>query len=504
MTVPISEVVNVSVSVAPEAQFVNGFNTVMLLSINTAIPIGERIQTFENLDEVIAFFGSACEEAYAATVYYEQSPQPGTLLIGRRFNVAVPGELLGGEDPDLTLTDYTAIINGSLKLNIDGTVETLTGINLSAAGNLNAVAAAVQTAIDGVKTGVTVIWNGVQFMIRSGTTGTASLVGYSVAAGTGTDLGTMMGLTQATGAIPTAGAALETVAQSLTNLYNINQAWFYFTSTKEIANEVTVPNPDILAAAAWAEANELYYGQSLLDGTAFVSSPGGSTAATLAELDYSYTGVQYEAVVQANTDPYAIMALLARIVTVDFEQPNSTIDLKFKQEPGITPVALTQTEVQQLQANNVNYYTQFGENAMIAQGVSVGGRWIDEVVGLAWLSWAVQTAIFAYLYSLTTKLPQTDKGVAMITQVIAGVLDTAVDNGLLAPGQWNAGPVTGTDGTTVVNTGDFLKTGYIIYAAPVASQSQVQRATRIYNLFTVILKGAGAIQQVSVAMTFES
>jgi hypothetical protein len=505
MTIPISEVVNVSVSVAPSAQFQNGFATMLLMGISAVLPIGGRIRSYANLEEVSADFGTTAEEYYAADVYFSQSPQPGSLLIGRRFNVAVPGELLGGLDPDIVLGDYTAITAGSLKLTVDGTVETVTGINLSAAASLNAVAADVQTALAAVKTGMTCIWNGSQFIIHSGTTGGSSSVSLSTAPASGTDLGPMMGLTAAEGAIATVGAAAETVSQTLAAMWNMNQAWFYYTFTKEIQNEGTVPNPDILAAAAWAEANELFYGQTISDGTAFVSNPSGSTAATLKSLNYSYTATQYEAVSVATTDPYAVCALIARLTTVNYDAPNSTINLKFKQEPGISPVNLTESNRLLLEANNVNYYTEFGDdNAMIAEGVCAGGRWIDEVVGLAWLQFAIQSAIFAYLYSLTTKLPQTDKGVACITQVISGVLDTAVSNGLLAPGQWNAEAIAGTDNTTVVNTGDFVKKGYIIYAASVNTQSEIKREARIYDLFTIILKGAGAIQQVNVAMTFES
>lgn len=504
MSLPTSDIVNVSVSVAAEAQFANGFATMLLLGISPVLPTGDRLQPFSNLAEVAAVFGTNVEEYYAAEVYFGQTPQPASLLIMRRFNAAVPGELLGGEDPDILVGDYSSISNGSLKLSVDGTVETLTGINLTAVVNLNGVASAVQTALAAVKTGSTVIWNGLQFIVRSGTTGTSSTVTYSIASGTGTDLGTMMGLTFAQGAIETAGAAAESVVTSLAAAWDLSQSWFYFTFTKEIWDEGTVPNPDIEAAAAWAEANELFFGISYVDGTAFVSSPSGSTAATMKSLGYSYTAGQYETVAVPNTDPYAICSMIGRLVTVNYDLPNSTINLKFKQEPGISANQLTELQRQQLEANNVNYYTLFGLNAMIAQGVCAGGRWIDEVVGLAWLRWAVQSAIFAYLYSLNTKLPQTDKGVACITQVIAGVLDRAVSNGLLAPGQWNAGPVTGTDGSTVVNTGDFMKKGYIIYAAPVATQSEIKRTERIYDLFTVILKGAGAIQQVNVAMTFES
>ena len=70
------------------------------------------------------------------------------MRIFRRFNVAAPGELLGGEDPDTNVGDYSAISNGSLKLSVDGTVETLTGINLTAVVNLNGVASAVQHSLD--------------------------------------------------------------------------------------------------------------------------------------------------------------------------------------------------------------------------------------------------------------------------------------------------------------------------------------------------------------------
>lgn len=505
MSLPTQDVVNVSVSVAPAAQFQNGFATMLLIGISPILPVGARMASFSNLAQVAAVFGTNTEEYYAALVYFSQLPQPGNLLIARRFNVAVPGELLGGNNPDTHLGDYTAITNGSLKVTVDGTVETVTGINLSAAANLNAVAADVQTALAAVKTGMTCIWNGSQFIIHSGTTGISSSVSLSTASGAGIDLGPLMGLTAAAGAISTVGVAAETVATTLAALWNLNQGWFSFTFTKEIQNEGTVPNPDILAAAAWAQANEQFFGITMTDGTAFVASPAGSTAATLDSLNYSFGAMQYENVQVANTDPYAICALLGRAVTVNYDLPNSTIDLKFKQEPGISPVAnLSETQRQELEGNNVNYYTQFGLNAMIAQGTCFNGRWIDEVWGLAWLQWKLQTAIFAYLFSLTTKLPQTDRGVARITQVIAGVLDAAVANGLLAPGTWNSGPVTGTDGSTIVDTGDFIKKGYIIYAAPVGTQSQIKRQQRIYDLFTIIAKGAGAIQQVNVALTFES
>jgi hypothetical protein len=483
-----------SVSVAAAAQSTNGFAAMLLLGISSALPIGQRVRTYSTLAAVAADFGTNCEEYNAASVYFQQSPQPGTLLIGRRFNVAVPGELLGSSAPDSTLADYAGIAAGSLTLTVDGTAVNLTGIVLTGVANLSAVAAAVQTKLVAVKAGSTCIWTGTQFIIRSGTTGVASSVGFSTASGVGTDLGTMMGLTAAVGAISTQGAAVEAIADTLNAIQALNATgWFYLAFTKEILPA------DILNAAAWAQANNVMFGYTVQDGTAFNTVPAQSTSAMLASLGYSNTVSQYD-----NNDPYAVVSIFARSATVDFDQPNSTITLKFKQEPGVSPVTLTETQRLALEANNVNYYTYFGQNKMIAEGVVANGRFIDEVVGLAWLQWAVQSDVFAFEYAVTTKIAQTDRGVSKIRQVITKRLDSAVDNGLLAPGTWNTTDVTGADGTTVVSTGDFVKNGYIVYAAPVSSQSQVKRSARIYDLFTVVAKGAGAIQGVGIALTFES
>jgi hypothetical protein len=493
MSIPTSNVVQLSVSVAAQAKSVNGFAAMLLLGISSVLPIGNRLQPFNSLDEVIATFGSEAPETLAATPYFEQSPQPATLFIGRRFNAAVPGELLGSQAPDTTLADYTAIATGALTLMVDGTAVNLTGINLTGLANLSAVAAAVQTKLVAVKAGSTCIWTGTQFIIRSGTTGTTSSVGFCTAPGVGVDLSPLMGLVAGSGAISTPGQAVETIQQTLANMQGLSAAWFYFTFTSEVLFA------DIMNAAAWAQANQVMGGQTITSGVAFLADITQNPGAACDELDYSNFVFQYDPV-----DPYAICSFFGRCVTVNYDQPDSTICLKFKQEPGMTPLNLSPNQQAQLEANNINYNAFFGDNnAMIAEGVVANGRFVDEVVGLAWLQWAVQNDIFAYQYA-ARKIPQTDKGVARIRQVITKRMDSAVANGLLAPGTWEGEEIDGTDGTAIVKQGDFLKNGYIVYAAPVSTQTQTKRASRIYDLFTVVAKGAGAIQDVGIAMTFEA
>ncbi len=68
-------------------------------------------------------------------------------------------------------------------------------------------------------------------------------------------------------------------------------------------------------------------------------------------------------------------------------------------------------------------------------------------------------------------------------------------NGLLAPGVWNSG------GFGILKQGDFLPKGFYVYNAPVASQTQNDRAARMAMPIQIAAKLAGAIHSVDVAVT---
>jgi hypothetical protein len=70
------------------------------------------------------------------------------------------------------------------------------------------------------------------------------------------------------------------------------------------------------------------------------------------------------------------------------------------------------------------------------------------------------------------------------------VCNEAVNNGLIAPGQWNA------SGFGQLETGDYLQTGYYIFTPPVASQPQAIREQRIAPPLQIALKLAGAIHEI--------
>ena len=118
--------------------------------------------------------------------------------------------------------------------------------------------------------------------------------------------------------------------------------------------------------------------------------------------------------------------------------------------------------------------------------------YFDEIHGLDWFQNAVQNECYNLLYTSSTKIPQTDAGSNQIVNTINAVCEEAVNNGLVAPGVWNA------DGFGQLQRGDFLKSGYYIYAQPMAQQAQSEREQRKAPPIQVAIKLAGAIQEMDI------
>ncbi|EPG9146770.1 DUF3383 family protein [Klebsiella variicola] len=214
-------------------------------------------------------------------------------------------------------------------------------------------------------------------------------------------------------------------------------------------------------------------------------------ASKLKAAKYSRTFIQY-----STSSRYAALSAFARAFTVDFTGSNTTITLKFKQEPGITYETLGTSQANNLEAKNCNVYVYYeNDTAILEQGIMSNGDFFDERHGLDWLQNAVQTADFNTLYTSTTKIPQTDAGITTRIANIELVLDKAVQNGLFAPGKWTGGPMG------QLNTGDMLTKGYYTWAENVDDQLQVDREARKGVPIQVAGKLAGAVHYGSVAIT---
>ena len=131
---------------------------------------------------------------------------------------------------------------------------------------------------------------------------------------------------------------------------------------------------------------------------------------------------------------------------------------------------------------------------MLWDGQMSNGYWFDEVQGVDWLQNRIKTNVFNLLYTTTTKVPQTDAGSNLIANQIAQACESGVNNGLMAPGQWNA------SGFGMLESGDFLTKGYYIYYPSVNIQPENLREERISVPFQVAAKLAGAVHVAQILL----
>ncbi|EFN4711666.1 DUF3383 domain-containing protein [Escherichia coli] len=247
---------------------------------------------------------------------------------------------------------------------------------------------------------------------------------------------------------------------------------------------------DVIGVAKLIEASSLsrIFGVTSADAEIISTTSTTDVASKLKAGKYSRTFIQY-----STSSPYAAVSAFGRAFTVNFNGSNTTITLKFKQEPSVTYETLTVGQAAAVDAKNANVFVYYAnDTAILQQGVMANGDFFDERHGLDWLQNYVQTNLYNLLYTSTTKIPQTDAGVTRLLSNVEQSMDQSVTNGLVAAGVWNGGPIG------QLNSGDTLTKGYYVYAQPLSEQAQADREARKAPLIQVACKLAGAVHYADV------
>ncbi|EPS5421702.1 TPA: DUF3383 domain-containing protein [Klebsiella michiganensis] len=252
-----------------------------------------------------------------------------------------------------------------------------------------------------------------------------------------------------------------------------------------IADSADLVEADVISVAAAIEASSLsrILAVTTDDVNVLVAGNTDNIGYKLKAAGYGRTFWQY-----SSSSKFAAISAFGRAFTVNFTGNNTTITLKFKTEPGVTYETLTTAQAAAIDAINGNVYVYYAnDTAIIQQGVMANGDFFDERHGLDWLQNYVQTNLYNLLYTSPTKIPQTDAGVTRLMTNVEASLDQAVNNGLIAPGVWNGGPIG------QIESGDTLTKGYYVYADAVANQAQSDREARKSPVIQAAIKLAGAI-----------
>jgi len=499
---PVSKLIAVAVSLATPAAQAPNFNSGLVVGDSNVINVKDRLRQYSSLTAVGSDFGTNAPEYLAAKDWFSQNPQPTTLYVGRWAKTSTSGLILGAALTALqqAIANWTAINNGGFHITVDGGANTnVTGLNFAAAGNLNAVAAIIQTgiqALGGSFAAVTCKWNAStgQFQITSGTSGASSSVSALTAPIAGTDISGagFLGMTAALAAEVVNGIVAETALTAVTILDSLTTQWYGLGFAAGVSN-ADIVDADYMAIAGYIEAasNPHIFAVTTSDATALDLGDTTSIGAQLKAADFNRTGATW-----SSQDPYAGISELARLLTVNYAGSNTAITLAWKQLPGVTAEILTLQQSDALDANNYSYFAQFtNSTSVIVNGTVASGHFYDEIVGVDALAATIQTNAYNQLLTTQTKIPQTDSGMNTIATGIEGSCQQFVTNGVLAPGPWTSA------GFGQLTTGEFLAQGYYVYAPPIANQSQAQRAARISVPFQVAGKLAGAVHDVSISLT---
>ena len=487
-SIPVSRVVAVSVSLTPAGALAQSLSNLLLLGTSSVIDTVERTRNYTDLSGVATDFGTTAAEYLAARRWFGQSPQPTQLTIGRWVNAAASGGLrcapLSTSQQVLSL--WTVVTAGGFSYTKDGgAAVNLTGLNFSAVTNLNGVAAIIQAAM----TGCTCVWNAKysRFEFASNSTGATSAISFLSTPAGGTDISTMLaGTSTSSGAYVYLGATAETALECVTLMdLNLGQQWYACVIPAAV-------DSDHIAVAGFLEATSTkhIYALTTQEAGVLVAATTTDIASELKALGYHRTFVQF-----SSTDAYAVMSAMGRILTTDFGAANTVMTLKFKQEPGVASETLNVNQVSAAEEKNANIFLLYNnDTSIIEQGVMSDGTFLDIVTGTDWLAVSIQQDIYNLLYTSTTKIPQTDQGMQLLTTTVEARCSQGVVNGLIAPGQWNS------NGFGILKQGDYMAKGYYVYAAPVATQNQANRAARMAVPIQVAVKLAGAIHTASVAI----
>lgn len=187
-------------------------------------------------------------------------------------------------------------------------------------------------------------------------------------------------------------------------------------------------------------------------------------------------------------------AYASRGMSTNFSGSATTATMHLKQLATIeADTAMTQAYLNTCADLGVDTYPSIAGRASVF--CSGGDDFFDNVYNLDWLVFALQVAGFNALAQTGTKLPQTEPGVAVLKGAYVNVLNQAVSNGFIAPGEWNSPELFGDPASLVRN---IRQLGYYIYSLPVNQQTQADREDRKAPLIQIAVKYAGAIHSSSV------
>lgn len=254
----------------------------------------------------------------------------------------------------------------------------------------------------------------------------------------------------------------------------------------------TLTDENALAMAAALDALDrfcLFYGV-----TGTVTSVTGSSA-LLASMKATGTRRALGTYLSAANEAAAVMGLamgLARAHAAD------SFALCYKTAASLTPVSMTQAEVNSVKALNGNVHVTRGlSRNMLENGAVASGLRYDEVLYLDQIASELQDTCLRVITDRADRLPQSDTATAIFFNAISAVLSPYASRAILSTAIWH-GPASGP-----ILTGDTIENGFALWADSYDTQSPADRSAHKAVPIHILLCLTGSVESVILTVNVQ-
>lgn len=492
-------VINASLLEEGAAVAADNMNVCAIITGNQGVlSTGERFRVYKSASAGIADFGASSVEAAFINAFFGTSPNPvsagGTLVMGywraSSETVAASAATLVSEQQTLAtlIPLLQAIDDGSFTVTVDGgTEQEVTGLDFQAVSDLDDVATILSAAI----TGATVAQSNGYFTVTSATTGATSLLTYLGATETGTDISAVLGMDSSSGATLTQGAGSEVLAAE-TKLEGI-AAIKAKVNIKGAVFIDQVLDADVPGLASWSVANSVI-SYDVFSGSSYLAKSTSNPVWNVKLAGQS----NYRCLYSAAGNRKLAASYMARNHTVNFAGQNTAITMNLK-ELSVAAEEYSDTVITAAQDVGLDLYTTFKDVPKLL--TSGANDFVDNVYNLMAFIDNVQSNSFNLLGTTSTKIPQTEEGIALIEDDAEKTCAQFVRAGVFNPGTWTKSDFFG-------DRGQFLaaieQNGYYVLAGSLADQSSADRQARKSPVIQIAVKDSGAVHSEDIIINFNA
>lgn len=400
----LSQIVNVLITRASAAVARQGFGIPMIFG-TVGAGFTDSIRYYSDLESVGDDFEITDPVYLMAAALFSQSVAPELIAVGKRTGAGV------GEDEIQTITPSAPPTKGKMKLKY--------GVNASAFIDFDDNAATITAAIEGI-TGI-----GAGNVVATGTLATSVVVTFGgTLAKKDVPMLTYSDNTLATAddtpvtlSIVETNKGVSSLAEELNALIDepSGNDWYMLLMPSET-------DADILAAAAWTEAQDKFYLARSSDSDCPTSSTS-DIAYQLEALGYTKTAIFYSSTITTGNHDACLAGL-------QLPKDAGSSTYANKQLVGCLPDALSATAIVNLKAKKANFYHTIAGLNVTQTGTTCSGEWIDVMIGIAYMKARIAENVFAVLAE-EEKVPFTNDGIAQIANATEEALLDAKEKGIL-------------------------------------------------------------------------